>query len=85
MSEETKPDFVSKSGIEITFDLDAISHKEWSGLFDAKEPVAISDVTLAKAGNIELEVLEGLSQADYKRYIRALVKRASQPLTDPNA
>jgi hypothetical protein len=29
--------------------------------------------------------LEGLSQADYKRYIRALVKRASQPLTDPNA
>jgi hypothetical protein len=85
MSEETKPDFVSKSGIEITFDLDAISHKEWSGIWSNKESVADSDKTLAKAGCITLEVLEGLSQADYKRYIRALVNRASQPLTDPNA
>jgi hypothetical protein len=85
MSDEHKPDFTSKNGLEITFDLEVISHKEWSGLFDSKEPVTESDKTLAKVGNITLEVLEGLSQADYKRYIRALVKRASQPMTDPNA
>lgn len=84
MTDERKPDFVMPDGTAVNFDLNLISHLEFTGLFDAKEPVKKSDATLAKVGGIDLKTLQDLPQTQYRRYVKAFFKRANEPLSDPN-
>jgi hypothetical protein len=76
-------DFVTKEGREITFDLDAISIKEYRALFDPKQKQAEEDETAVKVSGLTMDEYTSLSVNDQKRFFAALVARASGPV-NPN-
>lgn len=85
MTEETKPDLVLQDGREITFDLSAVTWQEYMGLFNQAESDERSDKTLAKACGLDYKKeYVKLSVLDCKRIVRAFVKKAQDPLADPN-
>ena len=78
-------DIVLESGKEITFDLAKMSYGQWVGLFDARDSDERSDKTLARVAGITFKELKELPFLEYKKLLTALMKRAREPLSDPNA
>lgn len=78
-------DFVLADGKEITYDLSQMTYGQWLGLFDPKESDERSDKTLARVAGITLKELKALSFIEYKKLLNGLLKRAREPLADPNA
>ncbi len=85
MSEEKKPDFTLSDGTAITFDLRKMTRRQWKGIFDPGESDEESDVTVARVCGIEIKKLLELDLIEYKTLLNALIARARQPLSDPNA
>ena len=78
-------DFTLSDGKEITFDLSLMTYGQWLGLFDPKESDERSDKTLARVAGITLKELKALPFLEYKKLFNVLLKRAREPLNDPNA
>ena len=78
-------DFTLSDGREITFDLDQMNYGQWLGLFDPKESDERSDKTLARVTGITMKELKALPFIEYKRLFQAMLKKAREPLSDPNA
>lgn len=77
-------DITLSDGTEVTFDLSKMTYGQWLGLFDAKESDERSDETLARVAGLEMKVLKALPFLEYKRVFQALLKKAREPLADPN-
>jgi hypothetical protein len=77
-------DFVLANGTEITFDLDKMTYGQWLGLFDVKESDERSDATLARVSGLKPKDLKAVPFPEYKRLLQALLKKAREPLADPN-
>jgi hypothetical protein len=78
-------DLVLPDGLEITFDLRAITTKEYLGMFDERHSDSSSDKTLAKACKMEHKALLALPFEDYKRVLKAFFDKCNAPLSDPNS
>jgi hypothetical protein len=74
-------DLTLKDGREITYDLDAITLDEYNSLFDVKSNN--DKAVVAKAIGWTVEQVGGLGALQYKRVVRALVKKMGEPLSDP--
>lgn len=85
MTDEVKPDLILQDGREITFDLSAVTWQEYMGIFNQAESEERSDKTLAKACGLDYKKeYVKLSVLDCKRIVKAFVKKAQDPLADPN-
>ena len=73
------------NGKQITYDLHKITWKEWRGLFDTSEDAAVSNATLGKTCGMTAEEVDALPYDDYRRLIAGLLKKAREPLADPNS
>lgn len=80
MTEEQKPDVVLSDGREVTFDLYAISKKEYDSLFDRNQPDEAEAYILAKASGLEPDEVEDMPLGDWKRFGRAFFKKAADPV-----
>lgn len=76
-------DITLSDGREITFDLKALSLREYRALFDKKQPQKVEDETLAKVCGVEVDYYLDLPLEDSKRLVQAFVKKAREPV-DPN-
>lgn len=76
-------DLVLPDGSEITFDLRAITTREYLGMFDSSKSESSSDETLAKVSGMKLETLLDKPFEDYKRILAAFFKKANAPLETP--
>ncbi len=78
-------DFVTSTGIEITFDLSQMTYGQWKGLFDPKESDEKSDVTIARVAGITPKKLNALPYLEYKALFQAFLKKCREPLASPNS
>lgn len=76
-----KPDVTLKNGRTFTFDLDAITYKEWR---EAVQGTADFDDLLKKITGLTDDELLELTLGDKKRLHQAFVKKATNPLDDPS-
>lgn len=79
------PDLTLQDGREITFNLRAITLKEWTGIFNPRESETRTDKTLAKACGIEWKEFEKICLEDYRIILDAFFKRCREPLSNPNS
>jgi hypothetical protein len=79
--EEKKFDITLKSGRGFTFNLEAITYREWR---EAVQGTADFDALLEKITGLSQDELFDLSLADKKRLHQAFIKKATSPLDDPS-
>jgi len=77
-------DIILEDGREITFDLKAISLKEYRALFDGNQPEDEEFATLAKVSGLAADEIGELSLYEWKRFYRCFLDKCRQPLADPN-
>ena len=87
MSDEVakQPDFVLKSGKEITFNLDELSHADWVGLINPKQSKKKEEEIFSRVFGLTVEEIGKLTEVEYRQLSKALVVRVVNPFTDPNA
>lgn len=87
MSDEAKKaDFVLKNGKEITFNLDELSHKDWTGLVNPRQAKSKEEEIFSRVFGMTVKELEELTEVEYRKLSKALVTRVVNPIaTDPNA
>lgn len=78
-------DVTLHDGRELTIDLYAISIREYRSLFDRAQPQENEDALIAKCVGLTLEQYLDLPQPDYRRVGEAFLRRAREPLADPNS
>ena len=85
MSDEVvKVDFVLKNGKEITFNLDELSHSDWTGLINPKQSKKKEEEIFSRVFGLTVEELGKLTEVEYRQLSKALVVRVVNPFTDPN-
>lgn len=72
------------NGQVVELDLNRVTVREYRAMFDASQPQAEEDATLAKAYGMTVEQITELSLVDYKRLAREFFDAARNPLADPN-
>ena len=80
---DKKADVTLKSGVEYIFDVEAITYGEWQDWTNDKITI---DKLLTKCATpaIDADGLRKLSLGDKKRLNEAFIRKATDPLTDPN-
>ena len=78
------PDLVLKDGREIEIDMYQLSIGEWRALLSPDQEDEDEYKTLAKITGLTAEEVEEIKQPDYKLLIQAVIKKAANPLSDPN-
>ena len=78
------PDLVLKDGREIEIDLYQISIGEWRALLRPEQPDEEEYATLAKISGMTEEEIENIPQPEYRSFIQAVIKKAANPVSDPN-
>ena len=78
------PDLVLKDGREIEIDLYEISIGEWRALLRPDQSDEDEYVTLAKITGLTAKEVEDIKQPDYKLLIQSVIKKAANPVSDPN-
>jgi hypothetical protein len=81
--EPTKPDFVTKAGVEIVFDLDRITIKEYRTLFEDRQTDEAGDAIIAKCTGLTVDQVQSLGQNEWRRLVKAFFAKAREPLSDP--
>lgn len=76
-------DVILSDGREITFDLGKLTHGEYRGLFDPKEPDKKSDETIARVSGITAKELDALLHNDYRLLTQAFFRKCREPLAEP--
>lgn len=77
-------DITLSDGREITIDLGKISIREWRALFDRNQPEEDEFGTIGKVVGLTVEQVGALPFPDWQRVYRAVLKKAQEPLADPN-
>jgi hypothetical protein len=75
-------DFKTKSGIEINFDFDKITVKEYRAIFDPKQSAELDDSVIEKVCGVEPGFIMGLSVNENKRLFKAFLKKARSPISE---
>ena len=78
------PDLVLKDGREIEIDMHQISIGEWRALLKPEQPDDEEYATLAKISGMTAEEIENIPQPEYSSFIQAVIKKAANPVSDPN-
>lgn len=78
-------DVTLHDGRELTVDLNQITIREYRTLFDRGQPQENEDALIAKCVGLSLDEYLSLSQPDYRLVGQAFLKRAREPLADPNS
>ena len=78
------PDFVLKDGREIEIDMMKISIGEWRALLRPDQADDEEYATLAKISGMTAEEIENIPQPEYRLFIQAVIKKAANPVSDPN-
>ena len=78
------PDLVLKDGREIEIDLYQLSIGEWRALLRPDQEDEDEYKTLAKLTGLTAEEVVEIKQPDYKLLIQAVIKKAANPVSDPN-
>ena len=79
-------DYTLPNGDEVTFDLDKLTLKEWREL---KNPAFAQEkefeiISRVSGLDIQKMVDDNLSMGEYKRLFKKMIKKISDPLSDPN-
>lgn len=77
-------DFKLKDGREVDFDLDSITWYEYEEFRRGALTTDQDADVLAKASGMTIDDIKKLSVMDYKRLLKALFKKSSAPVDDPN-
>jgi len=77
-------DYTATNGREFTFDMNAITIKEYRELFDSND-LDNDDLIYAKAAGIDVSELQILGVEDYRRLVKAFFDKARGPLDNPNS
>jgi len=78
------PDLVLKDGREIEIDLYQLSIGEWRALLRPEQSDEDEYAALAKITGLTAEEVVEIKQPDYKLLIQAVIKKAANPVSDPN-
>lgn len=78
-------DVTLHDGRELTVDLQLITIREYRTLFDRTQPQENEDALIAKCVGLSLDEYLSLSQPDFRRVVEVFLKRAREPLADPNS
>ena len=77
---------VLSDGRELEPDLSKISLGEWRRLFDPETTLDEEDELVARVFGITVdEMVNKVSQPDYRRLNKALLEAGTEPLADPNS
>lgn len=77
-------DHVLPDGREITFDLGAFSVSEWRKFVSGKATTAEDDAMLSKVSGLAVDEIQTLPYIDWRRLVKAFVRKTQEPLSDPN-
>jgi hypothetical protein len=77
-------DVTLSDGREIDFDLTRITVREYRALFDPKQPQADEDAAIVKVCGLTPDEYLELSLLDQKVLFKAFIRKAREPLADPN-
>jgi hypothetical protein len=78
-------DVTLHDGRDLSVDLHKITIREYRSLFDRAQPQENEDALIARCVGMTLDEYLSLSQPDYRRVGEAFLKRAREPLADPNS
>jgi hypothetical protein len=78
-------DVTLHDGREVSFDLDALTIREFRQLLDPRQKQEDEDAIICRVTGLEMEVYLSLSKADEKRLWAAFFKKVREPLADPNS
>lgn len=78
-------DITLSDGREITFDLDKITIRQYRALFDLKQSIADEDAIMKAVTGLSDDEYLDISIKDQKRLIKVFIKKAREPLADPNS
>jgi hypothetical protein len=81
--EKKQPDLTLSDGREVYIDLHQITHNEWRGIWKASEDEETTQASIAKMTGLQASELGDLPEDEWKRLVRALWKKWSEPLADP--
>jgi hypothetical protein len=77
-------DFKLKDGQEVNFDLEALTWFEYEEFRRGALSTEQDAELLARVSGLSLDVIKALSIVQYKRLLKALMKKSSAPVDDPN-
>ena len=85
-SKKPEPDFITKDGVKMYFDLDAITKAQYDSLFDSTQSDEDEAAIMAAVTGGTVEDINGLSLNDWKRLFAAFLERVAKPIDiDPKA
>ena len=78
-------DITLSNGTEITFDLNKITRYEVRALLSDEQDDDEANEVLAKTCELDAKQIHDMGYADWRRFVKAFWKKATDPLSDPNA
>jgi hypothetical protein len=81
--ERSKPSIILSTGKEVVFDIDKMSKREYTSLFDKSSSDDQSDAIVARVCGMTLDELQGLPLNAYRRVVIEFFKKVREPLVDP--
>lgn len=87
MSVDIPPDVTVKSKkgpLKVTFDLELVTHGEYDQFRQGKLGPEKDDELLARVSGLPVATLQGLTQLEYRRLLKAFFKKVLAPLDDPS-
>lgn len=76
-------DLTLSDGREVTFDLYAITRKEYRDLFDPAQTPEDESKVLGKASGLSATDINAMPYGDFRRLAAAFFKKAREPMADP--
>jgi hypothetical protein len=74
---------LKKGALEVTFDFENVTIKEFRSLFDKDQTADDEDYIVGKVAGLTVDEVQALSHPDYKRLMSAFWKRSQDPINDP--
>lgn len=74
-----------KSGKVITVDVSDLTVKEWRDFINPKGKIEDEDSVVAKCSKLTVDEVGEITQLDFRRIVKEIVKQIREPLADPNS
>lgn len=78
-------DYTLPDGQPVRFDLYQMSRREWTNFVTGKGSPESDDRLLAQVTGMSMDIVQGLPHPAWRGLVKALVKKATEPLADPNS
>ena len=78
-------DVTLSTGREVSYDLSALTLKEYRGMLSPAQPDFEDDKVVARCAGMTPEEIGSLLWDDYRRLLQAFFRKAGAPLADPNS